>query len=423
MSPARLPALLCDGTFYGTLAAVRSLGRSGVPVYVADERRMTAATWSRYATRSLRSPPVCRASAMLRWLREVGAREGRLVLYPTSDEMAFLLSAHRDELSQAYALYQPDLDTVLRILDKRRLHDSAREAGVDVPETFFPETRAEAERIGRAATIPLLFKPRTQLFLEIHRKGAIVQGAANLGDAYEAFRRDNHYLPPIVDRHPELTQPMLQRYYPEAADGIYSLSGFRSRGGKHLRMLGAVKVLQRPRKLGIGLCFEGAPVPDDLRAKAVRLLETVDHFGVFELEFIRVGGRYLLIDMNPRFYNQLQLDVSRGLDLPRLAYAAASGDEDEVARLSTPPREEEDGHAFCNGLGLRILVGAQRVFGTMSEADAERWRAWRRDHGARLVDSIASPDDVGPLVADGVGQIYYLVRHPRAFLRTIALDR
>ena len=80
-----------------------------------------------------------------------------------------------------------------------------------------------------------------------------------------------------------------------------------------------MKVLQRPRRLGIGLCFASAAVPDDLRARATRLLDSLGYFGVFELEFIRSRGRYLLIDMNPRFYNQIQLDVTRGLDLPMLA--------------------------------------------------------------------------------------------------------
>jgi len=230
-------------------------------------------------------------------------------------------------------------------------------------------------------------------------------------------------MPPVSDRMPELMPPMLQRYHPEAAEGIYSLSGFRSRSGDLLRMLGATKVLQRPRRLGIGLCFESAPVPDDVRARARRLLEVLGYFGVFELEFIHVQGRHLLIDMNPRFYNQLQLDVSRGLDLPRLAYAAALGDEGEVASIAARPPPDPPVQAFCNGIGLRILVGAQRTFGTMSGAEASRWEAWRRGHGRGLVDSIAADDDPGPVLAEGAGQLYSCLRHPRAFLRMIALDR
>jgi predicted ATP-grasp superfamily ATP-dependent carboligase len=423
MTSPRLPALLCDATFHGTLAAVRSLGRGGIPVFVADPGRMTPAAWSRYATRTLRSPRVSHAARFMEWLVRLGQREGRLVVCPTSDEMALLLSTHRDALANHFALYQPDEGTLMRVLDKKRLLEAAAMAGIDAPETFFPETAAEVARIAREAEGPLLLKPRTQLFLEAHGKGSLVPAAAKLDEAFDAYRRDHRYMPPISDRHPELTSPMLQRYHPEAAFGIYSLSGFRSRSGEVLRMLGATKVLQRPRRLGIGLCFESAPVPDDMQARARRLLDELGYFGVFELEFIHVEGRHLLIDMNPRFFNQMQLDVSRGLDLPRLAYAAALGDQDEVAAIAARPPPDPPIEAFCNGIGLRILVGAQRTFGTMSRAEAARWRAWRREHGRGLVDSIAAPDDPGPVVAEGAGQLYSCLRHPRAFLRMIALDR
>jgi len=423
MTSPRLPALLCDATFHGTLAAVRSLGRGGIPVLVADPARLTPASWSRYATHTLQSPRVSHAERFMEWLVRLGEREGRVVAYPTSDEMALLLSTHKDALASHFALYQPDVDTLLRVLDKKRLVEAAALAGIEAPETFFPETAAEVERLAREAEGPLLLKPRTQLFLETHGKGSLVPAAAKLHEAFDAYRRDHRYLPPVSDRMPELMAPMLQRYYPEAAEGIYSLSGFRSRGGDLLLMLGATKVLQRPRRLGIGLCFESAPVPDDVRERARRLLDVLGYFGVFELEFIRAGARHLLIDMNPRFYNQLQLDVSRGLDLPRLAYAAAQGDTEEVATLAARPPPAEPVDAFCNGIGLRILVGAQRAFGTMTSAEAARWTAWRRDHGRGLVDSIAADDDPGPVLAEGAGQLYSCLRHPRAFLRMIALDR
>ena len=416
--------MLCDGTYYGSLAAVRSLGRVGVPVVVADDKRMTPASFSRYATRVLRCPPVAHADAMLRWLLRFGARERRMVLYPTSDEMAFLLSRHHAELQKYFALYQPDLGTILRVLDKRLLLEAARDAGVDTPATFFPSSRAEAERFAREDPGPLLVKPRTQLFLEHHRKGVLAQGSSrDIGRAFDAFRQDNRYLPPIRDQYPELSEPMLQRYYPEATESIHSLSGFRSRNGEHLAMLGAVKLLQRPRRLGVGLCFESADVPHEVRAGAARLLEVLGYYGVFELEYIRAGDRHLLIDMNPRFYNQLQLDVSRGLDLPRIAYAAATGDEQGLGNLVAASSGSTGGRAFCNGIGLRMLVGAQLAVGTMSTADATRWRDWRRKHGASLVDSISAADDRGPFVAEGVGQVYDCLRHPRAFLRMIALDR
>ncbi len=417
-------ALLCNANFYGTLAAARSLGRAGVPVVVADADRVAPALFSRHVARRRRCPSTTDAAGLLEWLLRFGEREGRHVLYPTSDELVYLFSAHRDELGRYFALYQPDVDTTLRVLDKKKLLQAARAAGVEAPETWFPSSPSEVPRIVREARGPLMVKPRTQLFLTTHQKGAVAASSPDAVRAqYETFVRRNSYGPPVKDSMPELAQPMLQRYYPDAALGIYSLTGFRDRSGGSLALLGAVKRLQRPRTLGIGLCFEAAAVEPELAARVSRLLEALGYHGVFELEFVRSEGRSLLIDMNPRFYNQIALDIARGLDLPRLAYAAALGQNEEVARLSSAVRPDGEAYAYCNRFGLRVLVAAQRLFGTMSPGEAAHWRKWAAEPGRVVVDAVADDGDPGPFVAEVVSQVYGYLRHPRAFIRMIALDR
>ena len=120
--------------------------------------------------------------------------------------------------------------------------------------------------------------------------------------------------------------PMLQRYHPEAMKKIYSLSGFRDMSGSHIVMRAALKILQQPRHLGIGLCFEEAEVIPDLAQQTIRLCERIGYYGAFELEFIVAQGRMLLIDFNGRFYNQLAFDIARGMDWPRLVYAGSDSE-------------------------------------------------------------------------------------------------
>jgi predicted ATP-grasp superfamily ATP-dependent carboligase len=420
----RPPTLLCDATYYGTLAGVRSLGRAGTPVVVADSERVAPALWSRYATRRMRCPPVEEADRFVEWLLDFGRREGRHALYPTSDEVVFLQSAHKSELSTAFAMYQPELETTIRVLDKKRLLEDARAVGLDAPATWYPERVADVERAVREADGPLMLKPRTQLFLHAHRKGdRAPSDVPGLRAAFEQFERDNRFGPPISTKMPEMTRPMLQRYYPEAAECIYSLSGFRDRTGSVFAVLGAIKVLQRPRRMGVGLCFEQAPVIPELRDRTKRLLERIGYYGIFELEFVRTADKMLLIDLNARYYGQMALDVARGLDLPRLAYLATIGDDEGVARLAASPPDAAAPYAFCNRVGLTMLVGAQRLFSTMSAPEAEKWREWARPNGKIVVDSASASDDPGPFVADTMRQAYHALRHPRAFVRMIALDR
>src|SRR5258708_6132304 len=85
----RTPVLLPMAHWFGTLAAVRELGRRGIGVRVAASGPLQQAAWSRYAVRRLSSPPVHDASAHIRWLIETGRRNPGAVLCAASDDLCF----------------------------------------------------------------------------------------------------------------------------------------------------------------------------------------------------------------------------------------------------------------------------------------------------------------------------------------------
>jgi predicted ATP-grasp superfamily ATP-dependent carboligase len=429
VTDSRKPAaVLFDGSYYGTLAAVRSLGADGVPVIVADCRRRATAFFSRHTARRLRCPPTDDGERLIEWLATLPRRDGTgpYVVYPTSDEIVVLLASHRAALSDEFVLYQPDLRTTWRVLDKKNLLEEARAAGLEVPDTWFPRDESDVRRAAREAGGPLMIKPRTQVMLSHHCKGALVTDDADgslLVREYDRFRRENSYAPWMARTFPELTQPLLQRYHGDASQRVYSIAGFRDATGRHLAMSGSVKVLQRPRGMGIGLCFESAAIARDLARLSANLLERLGYFGVFELEFLRHGERSLLIDMNPRFYNQIALDIARGLDLPRIAYAAALGDEAAVARLVAAHHGGDGPVVFCNRIGLNMLLGAKRIFGQISREDASNWRRWASDPSKTVIDSVDVAGDRVPILAEAACQVYDCLRHPRGFLKNVVFDR
>src|SRR5580692_12161824 len=105
--------LLFDAGFYGTLAAARALGRAGIPVVVADPSRIAITRFSRYVSRAHVCPPVTKVERFVEWLLGLGAREGEHVVYPTSDEVAYVLSAYEGVLSERFRLFQPGLPTMV----------------------------------------------------------------------------------------------------------------------------------------------------------------------------------------------------------------------------------------------------------------------------------------------------------------------
>jgi D-aspartate ligase len=422
--PGRLPpALLTTPDYYGTLAAVRSLGRSGVSVTVASPSRWSLSGSSKYATGSVRCPPVLEATSFIDWLCEFGATHEKHVLLPTCDDTAWLYALNRERLSEYFHLSVPEIGAIHQLLDKSALHEHAVQAGLLTPPSWRPESFDDVERIAREARFPVALKPVTQVLYRTRRKGVRVDRPEDLAPMFRAFANHRHERS-LLAFDPALSMPLVQEYYPEAATGIYNLSGF-ARGGRVIGVLASRKLLQRPRRMGVGVCFEEAPVMPDLVAGVERLTARVGFNGVFETEFIEHEGTPMLIDFNPRFYNQMAFDIARGLPLPLLAYHYALGDQERVSRLCEEHARApgSSGRVYAHRTGFRLLVGLQGLSGAFSKDEATAWNEWYRAHRERCVDPVYDADDPWPSRLD-VGQVAKnSLRHPRAFLRSVVLDR
>jgi len=91
--------VLCNAGYYGTLAAVRSLGRAGVPVVTVDPSLLAPGRYSRYSNLHVSSPPFEMTEDWVEWLLRFGRSGPRRAIYATSDAVSFALALRRDELS------------------------------------------------------------------------------------------------------------------------------------------------------------------------------------------------------------------------------------------------------------------------------------------------------------------------------------
>jgi D-aspartate ligase len=418
------PVLLTVGRFYGTLAAVRCLGRAGVPVTLADGHALAPARWSRFVTRRVRCPEPEDTEAFLAWLLEFGAASPGHVLLASSDDVAWLMAENREALARFYHLPPAPFAAVDGVLDKHALHRHCREAGVDAPETRFPRSIDEAQAAGAELGFPLILKPRTQVLLDSRSKGALVEHPSELGARLRRFRADNHHGERIRKRSPDVEWPMLQRYYSGARESIYGFSGYADGAGEIVCVRAARKVFQRPRKLGIGLCFEDAAV-DERRLEGLRALcRRVGYRGVFEVEYVEDGPRSLLIDFNPRFYGQMAFDVDRGVPLPLLAYADALGDRAAFAALVAQARAPRPSRpsACCHRFLFELMLRGQSLSGRLPHGEAQRWQRWWTEHRAAATDAVADAGDPLPWGVDVMSHLFLIARHPRSSFRTLFLE-
>ncbi|HZX94238.1 MAG TPA: hypothetical protein VFE90_06955 [Myxococcales bacterium] len=406
------------GDWFGTLAAVRELGRRGVEVRVATDRLFDRSAWSRYARR-VRAPGIRDVNEYLGWLKQAGARNPGAVLCATSDDLSFLYAAHARELGEHFRLATPGLEVIRELLDKERLYKNAQQAGISVPTTLFPSDAAEAASLGSGAHFPLLFKQRTLVLSRTLHKGTPVLSEADLREAWGRFRCGNQFPAEVLSRWPDADRPVLQEYLPLSAQRIYCIEGFIAPGGERWATRAVLKVLSHPRYLGIGLLFEHADVLPDLEARLVRLCRSLGYAGVFQCEFIEHEGEHLLIDFNPRFYNYMAFDHARGLPQAWFAYLHAIGAHEELAAeldRARVARPDAATLAYCYRLGTWTQLTIERLARSVPPSEVERWRRWRKG-ALRLIDPAWEEGDPGPGIADAIAQLWMALRHPRSFFR------
>lgn len=416
-------ALVLSAGFYGSLAAVRCFGRAGIPVTVADQSRIGPASWSRFTKERLLCPTEQEPDAIIDWLETFGRTHARHMLYATSDEMAFLMSQERERLGRVFDLYVPDVSAIYGLLNKRQLSDHARAVGIDAPRSWFPKDAGDLEQVSAEAHFPVLVKPVTQILFRSHRKGAHVESREALRDAYESIAQER-YAERLLAFDASVKNPSVQEYLPEAIESIYNLSGFIDEGGEGFIASATLKVLQRPRRLGVGVCFTTAEVDEDLAAKLRALCRRVGYHGVFEAEFIRAGGKSLLIDFNPRFFGQMGFDIARGVPLPLMAFHGARGDKAALAQVlrEAQDRRRDDVH-YVHRMALEVMLRAQRLSGALSQPEWEKWQQFSDGSRIPVVDAVLDSDDVRPAAIEMAHQLYGYARHPRAFLRHLVLNK
>ena len=220
----------------GTLAAVRLLGASGVPVVVAGHQILAAARWSRYVSRFVSCPPVQEAERFIAWLTAYGERHPGHVLLPTSDETALLYTSNAKLLEASFRLYQPLLGSILRILDKRRLSEACHRVGLDTLPSWFPSGEGELCALAAKLPYPVLIKPRTQVRRDSSNRGVIVRSPDDLAPSYRAIAKQVRDLPGFSELS-DADSPMVQQFAEGANERVYSLSGFVDRDGEVIAAL------------------------------------------------------------------------------------------------------------------------------------------------------------------------------------------
>jgi predicted ATP-grasp superfamily ATP-dependent carboligase len=255
------------GQARSTLATVRALGRGGyAPVVTVSGPRSLAAA-SRYCTDTIRTPPASEGG-YAQSVRAETDRRAYVCVLASSDAALLALEAG-----------------VAHLLDKGRLSEEARRAGIPVPHSArFPSFADLVERSG-ALDYPVVVK--SQLM------GPSVVVAHEPGDLERAG---------VEHQGPVLAQELLGPPLTSIAGVVWQGRLVASVHQRYLRTW--------PPHAG-GACAAVSVEADvDLEGRVTEVLR--GYSGLFHAQF--AAGR--LIDLNPRTFGSLPLAVKAGVNLP-----------------------------------------------------------------------------------------------------------
>jgi D-aspartate ligase len=413
-----LSVLLASAESGGTLAAARDLAKSGFDVRVLASHAVAAAAWSRHTARAYWAPPEGQTQRYLKRLLEIGAANPGQILLPTSDETSWLYAENAAILERHFRLYQPSVASLRRILDKKLFSDAAVKAGLDVLPSWSLRNIDELVALAPSLPYPVLVKPRTHVHRARNNKGIVVGSASELIDQYQRFVDREQTRAAVNPVLRDINLPILQQFVRTGNAGVHSVTGFIDRTGELFVTRHATKVFQRSQPVGVGVCFESRTSCPVLSDAVRRLCRELGYFGIFEVEFLCFDGRWLPIDFNPRLFNQIGMDIHRGMPLPLFACLDAAGATEALREAVMKAQANDKQKVFYDRFTLRAILLAQAMTGRASKKNRAYWRAWMKQHAIHAVDFAAADDDPVPAVIHALSEIYLGLKSFPRFMRT-----
>jgi D-aspartate ligase len=375
-----LPPVVVMNPYYSGLGIARSLAGRGIAVHALTWERGVPGTRSRYFRRVLNAPNGRdEPEALCQFLVALAPTFAtKPVLFPTRDFDVLFLDRFRVPLAEGYLLPQPADSPIMRMMDKLELARVAATLDIAVPKTASCASVADIEREAAAMHFPLIAKPRFAL-------------QWRYGDSWQRVGQQKAFIVESIDALHALyarlagvtPEILVQEYVPGADHDIVVCCAVAGRDGTAKGYFTGRKLRQSPPLVGTGCVVEALAV-DEIVAPTMALLSAFGYSGIAEVEYKhdRASGKYYLIEINPRHWDQHELGTLVGINITWLAYA------DLIGRSLAPCVPEYRNGRRCRWIAERELaidIG-RNAFESVTEARpgerlAAGWRATRQALG------------------------------------------
>jgi predicted ATP-grasp superfamily ATP-dependent carboligase len=257
------------------------------------------------------------------------------VVLPTSDQSVASLRPWRSRIERHAALALAPEAALALAVDKRATLQVAAQLGIGVPRSAVIAGLGDLPAALADIGCPAVVKPAMSWSRE--RGGERVVGRDVLVER-EASEAVGKLLNAGVGA-------LVQQWVSGRREAVSLLRV----GGKVVAEFAQLAFRCTPVLGGASVVRESIPVPADLRAAAVSLVDAIDLDGYAEVEFRRdARGRPLLMEVNPRLSGSVELAVRSGVDFPLMLWQWAAN------------RPVEGASGYKIGVRLRWLTGDGR---------------------------------------------------------------
>lgn len=320
MAGERDPAAVVPASrFPHGYASVRSLSRAGVRTIaaVADEALPIAA--SRYPDEVVSVPPSNDLLAYRDALLELAARPDVATIVPHRPQGPYVLAKYREAFEEYVDLAVPDLATLRRVHDRKRLMEAAAEAGVPAPET-----RLLAE--GASWDVDRVVKARYNVLASEYVEdfapadSAIAKSVTHVpaGETadFDALRAKLGH------------EPIVQAYVDGADEYVFGALYDRGEAVATFQH----RQLREGSYTGSGGVYRETVEIPELDRVGRRLLDHLEWHGLACIEYVADAetGAFVPVEINPRLWQSLACATRAGAAFPYWYWLLATGRGDAI---------------------------------------------------------------------------------------------
>lgn len=295
------------------LVIARSLAERGVEVIACDDVGLTVCSFSRHVQETFtvapwEAEPEQFLQDMEAAVRDYAPTDKRpYVLMPVFREID-LLARNRARFEPTIKLAAPAIKSIELVTPKHRLAELAREHGLDIPDTWRPESFEDLQKLAPAFDYPVIVKPVDGA------GGRGVSCAENQTEVEEQAAALGFDNPPLIQ---------------DCIDGEDYCVATLAKAGDLKAVMAYRNVTTFPREAGAGAVRETVDA-EPFHAEAEKLLAATDWSGVAQLDF-RWNGKAAtspkLIEVNARFWAGIFHSMESGVDFPWLLYRQTVGED------------------------------------------------------------------------------------------------